>query len=125
MLNLLPVCRCLTRPRRIFIQDWAATISFNHCVQIVLIFNVPNNIILFKCLNDSHHRDNILFTGPSSYKQHGYRVLRIWVDSLGPDLDPIEELIDSLNTIEKNSLAGNIIFTYRYPSHIRKTYYQV
>lgn len=59
----------------------------------------------------------ILITGPSSYKQHGYRVLRIWVDSLGPDLDPIEELIDSLNTIEKNTLAGNIIFfdTHMYP----------
>lgn len=50
------------------------------------------------------------FAGPSSYKQHGYRMLRIWVDSLGPDLDPIEELIDSLNTIEKNSLAGNVIW---------------
>lgn len=51
-----------------------------------------------------------MILGPSSYKQHGYRVLRIWVDSLGPDLDPIEELIDSLNTIEKNALAGNVIF---------------
>ncbi|XP_060851958.1 ankyrin repeat and death domain-containing protein 1A-like [Rhopalosiphum padi] len=48
------------------------------------------------------------YIGPSSYKQHGYRVLRIWVDSLGPDLDPIEELIDSLNTIEKNALADAI-----------------
>lgn len=53
-----------------------------------------------------------LYTGPSSYKQHGYRMLRIWIDSLGPDLDPIEELIDSLNTIEKNTLAGNIILIY-------------
>lgn len=52
----------------------------------------------------------VSFTGPSSYKQHGYRMLRIWVDSLGPDLDPIEELIDSLNTIEKKNLAGNIQF---------------
>jgi len=51
---------------------------------------------------------DVFLTGPSSYKQHGYRVLRIWVDSLGPDLDPIEELIDSLNTIEKNTLAGTV-----------------
>lgn len=36
-------------------------------------------------------------------------MLRIWVDSLGPDLDPVEELIDSLNTIEKKVLAGNIL----------------
>lgn len=45
-------------------------------------------------------------------------MLRIWVDSLGPDLDPIEELIDSLNTIEKNTLAGKIILIYIYYTHI-------
>lgn len=38
-------------------------------------------------------------------------MLRIWVDSLGPDLDPIEELIDSLNTIEKKALAGNKLYS--------------
>lgn len=71
------------------------------CVQCQIIVNLLVGTRIIKVFGVS-------FAGPSSYKQHGYRMLRIWVDSLGPDLDPIEELIDSLNTVEKKTLAGNV-----------------
>lgn len=45
------------------------------------------------------------YTGPSSYKEHGYRMMLIWSHGLTPDANPIRELYDSLTAIEKRSVA--------------------
>lgn len=44
--------------------------------------------------------------GPSSYKEHCHRMLRIWVDSLPPSVDAVQELAESLVAINKEKLAG-------------------
>ena len=44
--------------------------------------------------------------GPSSYKEHCHRMLRIWVDSLPPSVDAVQELTESLIAINKEKLAG-------------------
>ncbi|KAK4883551.1 hypothetical protein RN001_006870 [Aquatica leii] len=45
------------------------------------------------------------YTGPSSFKEHGYRMMLIWTHGLAPDANPIRELYDSLTAIEKRSVA--------------------
>ncbi|XP_018323307.1 ankyrin repeat and death domain-containing protein 1A-like isoform X4 [Agrilus planipennis] len=47
------------------------------------------------------------YTGdsPSSYKEHGFRMLLIWTHGLAPDANPIKELYDSLIAIDKRSVA--------------------
>lgn len=44
--------------------------------------------------------------GPASYKEHGYRMLLIWLHGLPSDANPIKEVCDGLTTIDKKNLAG-------------------
>ncbi|KAJ8914197.1 hypothetical protein NQ315_015970 [Exocentrus adspersus] len=50
----------------------------------------------------------IPFTGPSSYKEHGFRMMLIWVHGLGPDINPIKELYESLVAIGRRPLADTL-----------------
>ncbi|XP_071450445.1 ankyrin repeat and death domain-containing protein 1A-like isoform X8 [Hetaerina americana] len=45
------------------------------------------------------------YTGPSSYKEHGYRMLLIWAHGLPPDANPVKELYESLTAIDKKGIA--------------------
>lgn len=48
----------------------------------------------------------LLPTGPSSYKEHGFRMLLIWAHGLGPEVNPVKELYESLTAIGKKGVAG-------------------
>ncbi|XP_049791659.1 ankyrin repeat and death domain-containing protein 1A-like isoform X4 [Schistocerca nitens] len=45
------------------------------------------------------------YTGPSSYKEHGFRMMLIWAHGLGPEVNPIKELYESLTAIDKKGVA--------------------
>ncbi|XP_063226202.1 ankyrin repeat and death domain-containing protein 1A-like isoform X2 [Bacillus rossius redtenbacheri] len=45
------------------------------------------------------------YTGPSSYKEHGFRMLLIWANGLKPEVNPIKELCESLAAIGKKNVA--------------------
>ncbi|XP_044262237.1 ankyrin repeat and death domain-containing protein 1A-like isoform X2 [Tribolium madens] len=45
------------------------------------------------------------YNGPSSYKEHGFRMMLIWSHGLGPDVNPIRELYESLSAVGKRPLA--------------------
>ncbi|EEZ97168.2 Tankyrase-like Protein [Tribolium castaneum] len=45
------------------------------------------------------------YNGPSSYKEHGFRMMLIWSHGLGPDVNPIRELYESLTAVGKRPLA--------------------
>ncbi|XP_046401175.1 ankyrin repeat and death domain-containing protein 1A-like isoform X2 [Ischnura elegans] len=45
------------------------------------------------------------YTGPSSYKEHGFRMLLIWAHGLPPDANPVKELYESLTAIDKKGIA--------------------
>ncbi|XP_033231984.1 ankyrin repeat and death domain-containing protein 1A-like [Belonocnema kinseyi] len=45
------------------------------------------------------------YTGPSSYKEHGYRMLLIWASGLNPEVHPLKELHEALSAIGKTSAA--------------------
>ncbi|KAG8223082.1 hypothetical protein J437_LFUL002030 [Ladona fulva] len=49
------------------------------------------------------------YTGPSSYKEHGFRMLLIWAHGLPPDSNPVKELYESLTAIDKKGIAGKLI----------------
>lgn len=49
-----------------------------------------------------------LLAGPSSYKEHGHRVLLIWQHSLDPNCSFLSELADSLAAIGKDAAAGSV-----------------
>lgn len=44
--------------------------------------------------------------GPSSYKEHGFRMMLIWAHGLSSDVNPIKELYESLVAIGRRPLAG-------------------
>ncbi|GFG39759.1 hypothetical protein Cfor_08783 [Coptotermes formosanus] len=46
------------------------------------------------------------YTGPSSYKEHGFRMLLIWAHGLGPEVNPVKELYESLTAIGKKGVAA-------------------
>ncbi|CAH0553626.1 unnamed protein product [Brassicogethes aeneus] len=48
------------------------------------------------------------YNGPNSYKEHGFRMLLIWAHGLGPDVNPVKELYESLVAIQKRPLADNL-----------------
>ncbi|XP_065215525.1 ankyrin repeat and death domain-containing protein 1A-like isoform X3 [Planococcus citri] len=58
--------------------------------------------------------------GPSSYKEHCHRMLRIWVDSLPPTVDAVQELAESLIAINKEKLADTIIRKMQEPDNPRQ-----
>ncbi|PNF23005.1 Ankyrin repeat and death domain-containing protein 1A [Cryptotermes secundus] len=48
------------------------------------------------------------YTGPSSYKEHGFRMLLIWAHGLGPEVNPVKELYESLTAIGKKGVADTL-----------------
>lgn len=49
------------------------------------------------------------YTGPSSYKEHGFRMMLIWAHGIGPEVNPIRELYESLTAIGKRPVAGTCL----------------
>jgi len=47
-----------------------------------------------------------LIVGTDSYKQHGYRLLLIWLSCLRRDDNPIKQLFVALVGIDRRDLAG-------------------
>ncbi|KAF4531600.1 hypothetical protein B566_EDAN010066 [Ephemera danica] len=45
------------------------------------------------------------YTGPASYKEHGFRMMLIWAHGLGPEVNPIKELYEALTAIDKKTVA--------------------
>jgi hypothetical protein len=48
----------------------------------------------------------LVSAGPYSYKEHGFRMLLIWIHGLGPEVNPVRELYESLTAIGKKGVAG-------------------
>ncbi|CAD6241270.1 GSCOCG00002603001-RA-CDS [Cotesia congregata] len=48
------------------------------------------------------------YDGPSSYKEHGHRMLMIWTSSLSPDTQVHEQLYQALCAIDKKNTADSI-----------------
>lgn len=48
------------------------------------------------------------YTGKSSYKEHGYRMLLIWLHGLPPNTNPLKELFEALVAIDKRDIAEKI-----------------
>ncbi|XP_014611333.1 PREDICTED: ankyrin repeat and death domain-containing protein 1A-like [Polistes canadensis] len=48
------------------------------------------------------------YTGSSSYKEHGFRMLLIWASGLNSETPLVKELCKTLRTINKKSLADSI-----------------
>ncbi|KAK9308975.1 hypothetical protein QLX08_001178 [Tetragonisca angustula] len=48
------------------------------------------------------------YTGPSSYKEHGFRMLMIWASGLSPEVSVGKELCDALSAVDKNSVAESV-----------------
>ncbi|KAF3422214.1 hypothetical protein E2986_02757 [Frieseomelitta varia] len=48
------------------------------------------------------------YTGPSSYKEHGFRMLMIWASGLSPEISVGKELCDALSAVDKNSVAESV-----------------
>lgn len=48
------------------------------------------------------------YNGPSSYKEHGFRMMLIWAHGLAPDVNPLKELYESLVAIGKRPLADTL-----------------
>lgn len=58
--------------------------------------------------NLTHLRFDLFDLGPSSYKEHGFRIMLIWAHGLAADLNPMRELYESLTAIGKRNVAGNL-----------------
>lgn len=61
--------------------------------------------------------DKAPIVGPSSYKEHGFRMLMIWAAGLSPDVPLVKELCDALSAVDKKTIAGNLFFFY-YFTHL-------
>ncbi|XP_076388741.1 uncharacterized protein LOC100882118 isoform X2 [Megachile rotundata] len=48
------------------------------------------------------------YTGPSSYKEHGFRMLMIWASGLNPEIPITKELCDALFAVDKKSIAESV-----------------
>ncbi|XP_050304038.1 ankyrin repeat and death domain-containing protein 1A-like isoform X3 [Anthonomus grandis grandis] len=48
------------------------------------------------------------YNGPSSYKEHGFRMMLIWAHGLNADTNPIKELYESLVAVGKRPLADTM-----------------
>ncbi len=71
----------------------------------------PGNCPVVPCPNVSTLRRLLTFlrisaAGPQSFKEHGYRMLLIWLHGLGKDDSPIKGLFEALVAIDKRDLAG-------------------
>lgn len=54
--------------------------------------------------------DKAPIVGPSSYKEHGFRMLLIWASGLNPDVSLVKELCEALSAVDKKAIAGNSPF---------------
>ncbi|CAG2183203.1 unnamed protein product, partial [Oppiella nova] len=48
------------------------------------------------------------YTGKTSYKEHGYRMMIIWLHSLPPSKNPFNELYDALIAINRKEIAEKV-----------------
>ncbi|XP_029036122.1 uncharacterized protein LOC117603560 isoform X2 [Osmia lignaria lignaria] len=48
------------------------------------------------------------YTGRSSYKEHGFRMLMIWASGLNPEVPITKELCDALFAVDKKSIAESV-----------------
>ncbi|XP_075210375.1 uncharacterized protein LOC142317714 [Lycorma delicatula] len=48
------------------------------------------------------------YTGRDSYKEHCHRMLWIWCEGLEPEVEPLKELSESLDAIEKKKVADGL-----------------
>ncbi|XP_043685855.1 ankyrin repeat and death domain-containing protein 1A-like isoform X5 [Vespula pensylvanica] len=48
------------------------------------------------------------YTGPSSYKEHGFRMLMIWASGLNSEAPLVKELCEALQAVDKKSVADSI-----------------
>lgn len=55
--------------------------------------------------------DKAPLIGPSSYKEHGFRMLMIWASGLNPEISIGKELCDALFAVDKKSIAGKKFIT--------------
>ncbi|KAK9308976.1 hypothetical protein QLX08_001178 [Tetragonisca angustula] len=54
------------------------------------------------------HQYTAPLLGPSSYKEHGFRMLMIWASGLSPEVSVGKELCDALSAVDKNSVAESV-----------------
>ncbi|XP_024879460.1 ankyrin repeat and death domain-containing protein 1A-like isoform X4 [Temnothorax curvispinosus] len=54
------------------------------------------------------HQYTASIAGPSSYKEHGFRMLMIWASGLNPDIPLIKELCEALSAVNKKAVADSI-----------------
>lgn len=99
--------------RSVFIE---ITIKLRKLTQVVLIFayNLYLDIPVI-CIEQRYKKDDKApIVGPSSYKEHGFRMLMIWASGLSPDVPLARELYDALSAVDKKTIAGkNSIFILR------------
>ncbi|XP_066583004.1 ankyrin repeat and death domain-containing protein 1A-like [Prorops nasuta] len=48
------------------------------------------------------------YTGPASYKEHGFRMLMIWASNLSSEVSLVKELCDSLKAVKKKAIADSV-----------------
>ncbi|XP_066137418.1 ankyrin repeat and death domain-containing protein 1A-like isoform X1 [Euwallacea fornicatus] len=70
-------------------------------------YNGNNKLVKFALSITSYHL-GISSIGPSSYKEHGFRMMLIWIHGLSPELNPVRELYESLVAIGKKPLADTL-----------------
>ncbi|XP_076766043.1 uncharacterized protein LOC143432928 isoform X1 [Xylocopa sonorina] len=54
------------------------------------------------------HQYTAPLIGPSSYKEHGFRMLMIWASGLNPEVSIDKELCDALSAVDKKSVAESV-----------------
>ncbi|XP_025157153.1 ankyrin repeat and death domain-containing protein 1A isoform X4 [Harpegnathos saltator] len=52
--------------------------------------------------------DKAPIVGPSSYKEHGFRMLLIWASGLNPDVPLAKELCEALSAVGKKAIADSV-----------------
>ncbi|XP_011693597.1 PREDICTED: ankyrin repeat and death domain-containing protein 1A-like isoform X3 [Wasmannia auropunctata] len=54
------------------------------------------------------HQYTAPIVGPSSYKEHGFRMLMIWASGLSPDVPLMKELCEALSAVDKKAVADSV-----------------
>ncbi|XP_043685854.1 ankyrin repeat and death domain-containing protein 1A-like isoform X4 [Vespula pensylvanica] len=54
------------------------------------------------------HQYTVAIAGPSSYKEHGFRMLMIWASGLNSEAPLVKELCEALQAVDKKSVADSI-----------------
>lgn len=78
-------------------------IKGNVCVYIYIHIHIVT-FKQFLTLSAIEHQ----YTGKSSYKDHAYRMLQIWLHGLSPCKNPLNELYEALIYINKHEVAEKI-----------------